>query len=415
MALVHDSIGDFLLFPRDPTHFEMPSEEDFHSLHFGANARSEYQPPYSAGSSYDNYPAASVYPPAAPLYYTTPRYEISGGKAYGMSEPQRYTPAGSPSPSVSQAFDQPPSTLSSASGASVQSTASSAVGSPYSHATNTLPGHDQWTESRHGLGIAPEIVHNDGFAQETMFPLGSMDNDLVFDESKLQGNFVGESGTLSSPSFPHVQASPSISSRPVLRSSTTSSSLIPNATPADSSLVPKATPADTSPNGRDVTIDTILEEVNSRMSSPRRTVSPNTAQPAHPAPGSFRGVYDATSPLGHTGGFKSPTTPASAMSPYHPGASIPPGPYQRDHLNQSSIIGADTRVRRGSNSPTERFSHSRSAQPRVQDHFPIVRSQSPFFSQSSGRFVPPLQSSCWFSLLSPFVFYPVENEIFFHL
>lgn len=403
MALVHDSIGDFPLFPRDPTHFEMPTDGEFGTLHYGANARSDYHPHYSESSSYDSYTAASGYSSAAQLYYTAPRYPVSVGKGFGASERQRHTPQGSPSPSISQAFDQPPSTLSSASGASVQSTASSAVGSPYSHAANTLPSHEQWSELRHGLGIAPEIVHNDGFAQDAMFPISGMENDPVFDDSKLQGNFVGESRKISSYSSSSSQPSPSISSRPAFQS------FVPvHCSP------PSAMARDTSSSERSVTIDTILEEVNNRITSPGQTLSPASAGSENPSFGAFQAIHENNPSSAHPSPFKSPTTPASAMSPHLSGAFLPSGSHQRDLSSQSGFVVVEPRLRRSPISSTERFCpYARSVQPISQDKFPIPPSQpqSPFFSQSSGRFVPPLQSSCWFSLLT-LVFYFVKNEPF---
>ena len=321
---------------------------------------------------------------------------MAAGKAHGTSEQRRYTPAGSPSPSISQALDYPPSTLSSASGASVQSTASSAVGSPYSHATNTLPSHDQWTEPRHGLGIAPEIVHNEGFGQETMFPMAGMENDLVFDGSKLQGSFVGESRRVSSSSFPSCQPSPTISSSPP--------ALQPLLSASSSS--PRAMGRSTFSSRRNVTIDTILEEVNSEIASPRQTIFPTSASPVDPSFGTLRTVYETNSPPVHLNYFKSPTTPASATSPYFSSAAIPSRTNQRDLGSQPGAAGLAS-----SASPTDRFSpYQRPIRSTVQDKFSVVPSQSPFFSQSSGRFIPPLESSCWFSWLT-LILYSVEIVI----
>ena len=374
----------------------MPSEDDFSALHYGVHTRPDFQQQNSEISSYEPYSAASAYSSAPQLYYTAPRDHMAAGKVHSTSQQRRYTPAGSPSPSISQALDYPPSALSSASGASVQSTASSAVGSPYSHATNTLSSHDQWKESRHGLGIAPEIVHNDGFGQETMFPMAGMENDLVFDGSKLQSNFVGEFGRVSSSSFPSRQPSPTISSSPP--------ALQPLLSASSSS--PGAMGQGTFSSRRNVTIDTILEEVNSEITSPEQTIFPTSARAVDPSFGTLRTFYETNSPPVHLNSFKSPTTPASAMSPYFPSTDIPSRTNQRDLGSQLGAAGLAS-----SASPTDRFSpYQRPIRSTVQDTFSAVPSQNPFFSQSSGRFIPPLESSCWFSWLA-LIFYSVEIGI----
>lgn len=109
----------------------------------------------------------------------------------------RYASSGSASPSIPQSLDNPPSTLSSTSGASGRSTASSTVGSPYSLATHSLPGQDTWSESNQGLGIAPDIVRNDGFTHDA-FPGSSIESELCYQDAKFSDSFVGEYGNFSS-------------------------------------------------------------------------------------------------------------------------------------------------------------------------------------------------------------------------
>ncbi|KAI4093921.1 MAG: hypothetical protein LQ344_002519 [Seirophora lacunosa] len=104
----------------------------------------------------------------------------------------RYASSGSASPSIPQSLDNPPSTLSSTSGASGRSTASSTVGSPYSLATHSLPGQDTWSESNQGLGIAPDIVRNDGFTHDA-FPGSSIESELCYQDAKFSDSFVDPS------------------------------------------------------------------------------------------------------------------------------------------------------------------------------------------------------------------------------
>lgn len=372
MALVHENIGDFVLFPRDPSYHNMGSEDDINGL----------------DSSYEPYPPISSYSSAIPAYYNASQYLFESAKS---QDQHRFTPAGSPSPSISQALDHPPSTtLSSASGASVQSTASSAVGSPYSHATHHLPGQDQWTESHHGLGIASGVVHHDDGFGHDMAQWGSMENELIFDSSKLQDSFVGESENISSSSiFPRRPVSLSISS----------SSASHGFAPAFS-VPPRAMASHGARNGRNVTIDTILEEVNNTIQSSPRTASPESTSSARTSPVTASlNQGSACSPLGPRS-FKSPITPASAISPSFPGAAFPPKVRQRGLRRQSVAASSGFKSQRTSTSPTDRYSpYARpfpAAEP--QESFPSFQSQSPFFGQSSGRFIPPLQSSCWFSL-----------------
>ncbi|KAI4161418.1 MAG: hypothetical protein L6R39_000090 [Caloplaca ligustica] len=129
------------------------------------------------------------YPSGQPIYFNAPDLIVDAPKGHARQYQQRYTPSGSPSPSVPHSLDQPPSTLSSTSGASGPSTASSTVGSPYSLATHSLSGPDAWSELNQGLGIAPDIVHNESFTQDA-FPNGSLEGELCYQDGKFADNFV---------------------------------------------------------------------------------------------------------------------------------------------------------------------------------------------------------------------------------
>ncbi|KAI4096633.1 MAG: hypothetical protein LQ339_006929 [Xanthoria mediterranea] len=149
-----------------------------------------------------------VYSSGQSNYYNATDFLFDGSKDHTRPYQQRQTPSGSVSPSLPQSLDQPPSTLSSTSGASGQSTTSSTVGSPYSLATHSLPGQDAWADLNQGLGIAPDIIHNDGFPQDP-FPSGGLENESCFQTGKFSDSFVGECGRFSSvpPSqyFPNAQ------------------------------------------------------------------------------------------------------------------------------------------------------------------------------------------------------------------
>ena len=355
-------------------------------MHYGVNPPSNFQQQQqqlSESTSYDAYPAVSVYTSAQQAYYNAANYLYDPAKCQGRPE-QRYTPGGSPSPSTSQTFDHPPSTLSSASGASVQSTASSAVGSPYSHAKHTLPGQDQWSSAQHGLGLAPEIVHNDGFGHESIYPLSGLDNDIMFDDDKLQASCVGESRRISSSSA---------SSQPF-------SSISSCSTSQPLTLAMSPPPAiEPFPCRRDLTIDTILEEANSQIAPSSRNVSPSSTNSRKPSPELARHTNPYSSPPLQSGSFRSPTTPASAMSSPTASTKFPPVQQQTMYRRRLVAASGERRRHRASASPTDRFTpYSMPLPHTAQNLSPSLQTSSSFFSQSSGRFIPPLESSCWFSL-----------------
>lgn len=316
-----------------------------------------------------------------------------------MLDQRQFTPSGSPSPSISQSFDHPPSILSSTSGASAQSTASSAAGSPYSHDTNHVPSQENWTESHRGLGIVPGIAPNEGFGSD-LYPLTSMDNELVFSEDKFPNNFVGESRKIFSSSIP---TSSTASSVPVSVSSCASSQSFVSA------FCYSPLALDTSVTTGDVTIDTILKEVNSRIDTPTTALtSPTSASSIETSPRYFRSTPLApqSSPRVR-GSFKSPTTPASAMSPLASRSTPPPSVRLHGSRRNSTAPCSDSKAQQSTTTSSHRvhpFGRP-TPPPSSQAQFHIHQSQSPFFGQSSGRFIAPLESSCWFSLIARSLFF----------
>ena len=391
MALIHNNISDFVLFPRDHAYQDMADPSlDNSFTPFPFNMGSDFQH-FSdlASSTYDTYESVSVYSSAQTSYLGTPHLVVDAPKDNSRHVPRRYTPSASPSTSMSQSLDNPPSTLSSASGASVQSTASSAVGSPYSHATRSLPGHDQWTDSHVGLAIAHGVPHNDVYAHDT-FPLPGMENDVAFHDSKFSGSFVGELRKISSSSTcsDHM-SSPQISSR------SASQSFIP----------PFSTPPlalDTSVGTRNVTIDSILEEVNSNIDTPTQLLAPDSVSPANASPAAATRMQPASSPEQNSSAFKSPTTPASAMSPPLISGVASPSQTRWYEPRRLSATFSDT-VKAHSGSPLASRRPRSTFTPVSPEQCHWGHFQTPFFNQSSGRFVAPLQSSCWFSLAAIFL------------
>ncbi len=396
MAKVYNSASDFVLFPLEQSHWEtfdpQPSEQ-FDTLHYNASSATNMHRhrDYAgqASASYNSYPQVSDYSSSSSNYYSAPNMAFDARKGNPQQPIQRNTPSGSPSPANSQIFDHP-SNISSASGASAHSTASSTDGSPYANAMHSLPYQDKWSEPLHGLGL-PEIVNGEGYNNEH-FPPSSFNEHLMLEDSKF-GNYVGECGKIFSPSLPISRS---------IASSIPSLSASQELLPEFSSPLPAL---DTTTASRDVTIDSILEEVNSRIQKPTHLVSQVSAASAAGSPTAFRNNHDTTSPNERKGSFRSPLTPASATSRFSSRATSPHASSEQVSYNHRFGPIDDSKAQRSTlQFPTQGFSYGRPTPPpssRCQSHF--EKNQNPFFGQSSGRFVAPLESSCWFSLLSSFV------------
>lgn len=399
--MVHDCHSDFVLFPRDQTYLDMldsRQDETFENIVHYTTASDMHHFSDLASTTYETYPPTSAFSTEASTYYSGSggalNFVVDVPKDGERMNRRQFTPSGSRSPSISQSLDHPPSTLSSTSGASAQSTASSAAGSPYSHDTNHIPSQEHWTDSHQGLGIAPGIAHNEGFGSD-LYPLTNIDNDLIFSEEKFPNNFVGESRKISLSS---ISTSSIASPVPASVSSYVRSQSF--VTAFHSSPLALDTPVTT----RDVTIDTILKEVNSRIHTPTTALtSPTSTSSIETTPRDFgsTGLAPQSSPRTRSS-FKSPTTPASAMSPLTSHSTPPSSVHPRELRRNSLAPCSDSK---GQQSPTtscyrlHRYGWP-TPPPSSQSHSHTHQSQSPFFGQSSGRFIAPLESSCWFSLIA---------------
>ncbi|KAI9724821.1 MAG: hypothetical protein M1812_000097 [Candelaria pacifica] len=331
-------------------------------------------------TSYDSYDPITAYASSHQPFYGTPHFVLDAPQDGGHCQ---RTPSGSPATSASQSFDPPPSTLSSASGASIQSASSSAIGSPYSRASQILPGAEPWADTtNHGLGIGPNIVQNDNFEHDN-FMSATLEHDLMFADNKVPSGFVGKCAELSSSANAFQSSSSSFSS---------SQSLNPAFVPA---LAVNTTVAESG-----VTIDSILDEVNSEVTTPKSSISPSSAISATASHYSTSS-HQATKEHSH---FRSPTAPASIRATLSP-TSYSPVPARKRDFRRTSIGSAGVRKweRSSSASPKPSPLAQSSAQfvplePTQGPQFPYT---SPFFIQSSGNFVAPLQSS-YPSLIQPF-------------
>ena len=414
MAKVYSSVSDFVLFPRDQTFIGALDPKlgaDFNNMHYHPdildNMHQHGDFSAQASTPFESYPPVSTYSSAPSAYFGAPSvpYETQKGN---MGRPlQRRTPSGSPSPSNSQVFDHPPSTLSSASGASGQSTASSTDGSPYASATHVLPYEGKWSGPLHGLGIAPGIVSSENFSHDS-FPPASFENDLMLEDSKFP-NYVGECGK-------SLSLSLSLSFPPLSQPFTPlefSDLAAQNTVPKSSS---RLLALDTTAVTNDATIDLILEEANNKTQEPVLLISPISAASAAASPMSFTSKHQTTSPTQGKSSFRSPLTPASAVARFPSCTTSPHGSGEYNLLGNSVTLSDDVRAPRSPPESPERCPPcNRPRTPPIAQHLArYIQSQGSFFGQSSGRFIVPLESSCSFSLLSPFLSYQ-KNVMQFNL
>lgn len=390
MAKVYNGVSDFLCFPRDQSYSATLQSREDDGLE---EMQNNQLPPGNmlrhrifAGNTstpFDSYHPAPAFSSGPSTYFGTQdmRYERRKGNI-GPSL-RRHTPSGSPSPSISHAFDHPPSNLSSTSGASAQSTASSADGSPYALAT-------QWPDPLHGLGIAPGTANGEAFSHDS-FPPADSENDLRSEDSNF-AHYVGEYQETVSPSFSTCQSIAS-SVSPI---SASQNSVLAFPSPP----LALDTTVNTTMYTRHITIDSILDEANSKTQKRMQLVSPVSAA----SPRLFLNKHQMISYVEQTSSFKSPITPASAVSRFSSRAISSHSPSDHVCLRHSSASTDDAKAAEGSQCSASRPRlYSRPASPcfcQVQSHY--GQSQNLFFGQSSGRFVALLESSCWFSLSSPF-------------
>ncbi|KAL8882634.1 MAG: hypothetical protein Q9198_000396 [Flavoplaca austrocitrina] len=132
-------------------------------------------------------------------YYNAPEFALDARKDHNRSYQRRNTPSGSASPSLPQSLEHPPSAISSTSGASGQS-------------------QETWGDLNQGLGIAPDVIHNDGFPQDS-FHSASLENELCFQGGKFPDSFVvalQASRVGIAPSVMPIDSSPSVLQFPCL-------------------------------------------------------------------------------------------------------------------------------------------------------------------------------------------------------
>lgn len=376
--LVKENLQDFVLFPHkrpqpDMLALESSRHQQSYGHHFSMDPNIHDPYPCLSLNSYDSFGSHASFSSAPGSYFDTPSFIVDAPPDMIKHEQYQQTPSGSPSIAPSRSTEHPPSTLSTASGQSVPSASSSAVGSPYSGAAHGVPYQDAWNEMNHGLGLVPTIVGNDSFVQD--FVTSSMDSDIIFAHDKLPDHYVGEYANVSSLKSESIPFSASIS-QPAMCVSAPSLAL------------------STSVEDSGMTIDTILDRANSAVTPPRPDSSPVSGRSNSTSP-TIRGGQATRTSSKDQRGFRSPTTPASATPITH--ATYSPALTNRRH-SLAQVIGATP----SRNSPpfSPRMARSSVPSPRPESPKQVYAGhfQNPFFAQSSGNFVPPLESSCWFSL-----------------
>jgi hypothetical protein len=279
--------------------------------------------------------------------YENPSFYMDTPPEGFKSEMQRSSSlTGSLKPASHHSSELPRSTLSSASGHSIPSASSSTVGSPYSGHAHSFSHHESWVNSNEGLGLGSALVNQEAYYQG--FVGTDLDSELAFGpHDKLSGDFVGECAKISSTRKRSGSPFPGkFSQSPV---------------PLKSSLASSST----------LTIDAILERANS---------SSATQSPRPLSSSQVTSIDNETSQsLKPTNLFKSPTTPASAC---------PRTPKVATTLPVTiSLLADQLSLRPGQTFMPHASTPSRHQAGQFLNHF---------FAQSSGSFVPPLESSCVF-------------------
>ena len=302
-------------------------------------------PTYLNATSFDTYQSQQAYNQALAEQYSFSNEQQTHNTKNNL---QAGSPNYSPSNSASHSFDyQQPPVLSSTSdsGASVPSTISSAMGSPSVHAQQS----NDWSQQPN-LNMLPNIVHHDSLAQDMFASTGfGMETIPATDKG-----CVGEFTTLSS-SQPTQTVSPiSMTNFPSAYEFAQGSAIMPQITAMENWSLPAA----------DVPANLAAQPAQ-YTSSGSESNSPNDSL------------------------FKYPTTPASSTPPSHPRSPV----LERvKGQRRASAVLSSKRVR-GVSPLTQSMSYDESELP-PRPKAPRQMLSSPFFTQSSGNFVPPLESSC---------------------
>ncbi|KAI9731476.1 MAG: hypothetical protein M1834_004596 [Cirrosporium novae-zelandiae] len=328
------------------------------------NSQTFAYPPYEdysfAATTYDSFasiPTSTSSISMAPMS----AYDTLGAFKYGT-----YPQALSESPSlIPPALTDLPSTMSSSSSASVPSAASSAIGSPNSSVAQAFTGQENWMDMSHGLGFVSGVLPSENFGNETFMSSG-LDHENMYATTKIPG-FVGKSEGISS-AF--------------------KSNLVPFQSSNSVSITSSVTHNETL-RGSHITMESPMNETDSQATTPRAEQYSSLATP----PGNTSPIlYNKGARQRSLGGirpFKSPITPASALPSSSP-VNSPETSFRRRSRTQSISSPSLSHFRGypSTSLATTDIGHVHSPVQASTTHL-----HTPFFAQSSGNFVAPLESS----------------------
>ena len=402
VTLVHSSLADFPLFDDEQSFFSMTGDrQDGAFNHFIHTNDPNFPQNYiDMNSMYHHQAQATPYNDTSSQYYHASNLVVNAPKGSVRNSAPQYTPSASPSTSMSHSGDQPSSVLSTASKASIQSNTSSAVGSPYTQGAHVLTGQEQWTKTTSGLGFEHDFGPSEGYTEIFPFNSSTESEASIYPTDRNFGACVGESQQVSS--------SISSSSVPVLSPSLSASprySSVYTASPSPSLAL------ENSMEPRNTSIGTIMEEYVERNNQPY-FAHPATleSQPAELFPSLPHDPREEKILEDKDLNFRQPDAPASATSPTvrrrispFGARKVPERAHSRPGPDRPTI-----RKRSSNHHPYER----RAAPTVSEGPGPKTFYPAPFFNQSSGRFVAPLESTCWFSLTCVLFFSSTPSDHF---
>ena len=325
-------------------------------------------------NAYNTFDTSSSYA-SLPYYFENPALFVEAPQEDTKYDLNRLASSGGNFHTISHIHaEHPLSLVSSASGPSLPSASSSTVGSPHSGHSHPVSAPESWISAGHFAAI-PAVVNPEGYFGDFAGVDVGVDNSFLT-RGKLPDDFVGECADLSS--FSKRSSDFSINNSRQSRSSQPQQPTF-SASPVSASVetfglnnasAPAPITADTK-NFLQSSIVRVKKESESSTRSDRV--------------------------------FKSPTTPASARS-RTPSTSSPVTARASKAIPKAVVhSGASASY------PTP----SRPTMSPMQQHGTPF--QQHFFSQSSGNFMPPLESSCSFSLSSDFLQSPMSFQSSFRL
>ncbi|PGH03390.1 hypothetical protein GX51_04121 [Blastomyces parvus] len=362
-----------------------PSMHDpFGSLNIDGYNHLGYNPFPVGTTSFIDTPAFLVEAPQHP--YSSNNSNNNSEQQYDNQKYDSYAhhPSASPSIATTLSSDLSASTSSSASGPSLPSTSSSTIGSPY---------QDSWIDMNSNSGLGPATVGSDGYPQE--YVSAGMEADMMFAHEKFPDSFVGESQN----AFFSVQPSQApklpIESTQHVKNSSVSAS----ASASASSLVVDGHFGAISSSGFTWQHSDVASMASKNQ--PIQSMSPPTS--TSPLAGRLPRKYSTSGTSGRGSAMASPVARSLSGSGSSPAMYSPEMPSRKRSLTQDS--GMTTFEARKMSTAEARMKHRDSLHsPKRSSRPPGPRNKEPFensfFKQSSGNFVPPLESS-YPSLIQP--------------